>query len=118
MFVFYLDYPSVDIETKVILNNVENIDEEKAKKFSIFSNFVRSLGLNNPFFNRISWMGKIQSFKWWGIFKFKYRNSYKDIEDQKIYLDKIKEDNANKTNELINFLIMFREFIKISIWKK
>ena len=45
---FYLDYPSVDIETKVILNNVENIDEEKAKKFSIFSNFVRSLGLNKP----------------------------------------------------------------------
>ena len=33
-------YPSVDIETKVILSNVENIDEEKARKFSIFSNFV------------------------------------------------------------------------------
>ena len=94
---FYLDYPSVDIETKVILNNVENIDEEKAKKFSIFSNFVRSLGLNKP-------PSLIESVEW---VKYNHLNdeksldSYigiliKDIEDQKIYLDKIKEDNANK----------------------
>ena len=94
---FYLDYPSVDIETKVILNNVENIDEEKAKKFSIFSNFVRSLGLNKP-------PSLIESVEW---VKYNYLNDkeslnsnigilIKDIEDQKIYLDKIKEDNANK----------------------
>ena len=94
---FYLDYPSVDIETKVILNNVENIDEEKAKKFSIFSNFVRSLGLNKP-------PSLIESVEW-----VKYNHLHdeeslnsnigiliKDIEDQKIYLDKVKEDNANK----------------------
>ena len=94
---FYLDYPSVDIETKVIINNVENIDEEKAKKFSIFSNFVRSLGLNKP-------PSLIESVEW-----VKYNHLHdeeslnsnigiliKDIEDQKIYLDKIKEDNANK----------------------
>jgi MoxR-like ATPase len=94
---FYLDYPSVDIETKVILNNVENIDEEKAKKFSIFSNFVRSLGLNKP-------PSLIESVEW-----VKYNHLHdeeslnsnigiliKDIEDQKIYLEKIKEDNANK----------------------
>jgi len=94
---FYLDYPSVDIETKVILNNVENIDEEKAKKFSIFSNFVRSLGLNKP-------PSLIESVEW---VKYNHLNNeeslnsnigilIKDIEDQKIYLDKIKEDNANK----------------------
>ena len=94
---FYLDYPSVDIETKVILNNVENIDEEKAKKFSIFSNFVRSLGLNKP-------PSLIESVEW---VKYNHINDeeslnsnigilIKDIEDQKIYLDKIKEDNANK----------------------
>ena len=94
---FYLDYPSVDIETKVILNNVENIDEEKAKKFSIFSNFVRSLGLNKP-------PSLIESVEW-----VKYNHLHneeslnsnigiliKDIDDQKIYLEKIKEDNANK----------------------
>ena len=94
---FYLDYPSVDIETKVILNNVDNIDEEKAKKFSIFSNFVRSLGLNKP-------PSLIESVEW-----VKYNHLHdeeslnsnigiliKDIEDQKIYLEKIKEDNANK----------------------
>jgi MoxR-like ATPase len=94
---FYLDYPSVDIETKVIINNVENIDEEKAKKFSIFSNFVRSLGLNKP-------PSLIESVEW---VKYNHLNDkkslnsnigilIKDIEDQKIYLDKIKEDNANK----------------------
>ena len=94
---FYLDYPSVDIETKVILNNVENIDEEKAKKFSIFSNFVRSLGLNKP-------PSLIESVEW---VKYNHLNDeesldsnigilIKDIEDQKIYLNKIKEDNANK----------------------
>jgi len=94
---FYLDYPSVDIETKVILNNVENINEEKAKKFSIFSNFVRSLGLNKP-------PSLIESVEW---VKYNHINDeeslnsnigilIKDIEDQKIYLDKIKEDNANK----------------------
>jgi len=94
---FYLDYPSVDIETKVILNNVENIDEEKAKKFSIFSNFVRSLGLNKP-------PSLIESVEW---VKYNHLNEeeslnsnigilIKDIEDQKIYLEKIKEDNENK----------------------
>ena len=94
---FYLDYPSVDIETKVILNNVENINEEKAKKFSIFSNFVRSLGLNKP-------PSLIESVEW---VKYNHINDeeslnsnigilIKDIEDQKIYIDKIKEDNANK----------------------
>ena len=94
---FYLDYPSVDIETKVILNNVENIDEEKAKKFSMFSNFVRSLGLNKP-------PSLIESVEW---VKYNHLNDeeslnsnigilIKDNEDQKIYLDKIKEDNANK----------------------
>ena len=94
---FYLDYPSVDIETKVILNNVENIDVEKAKKFSIFSNFVRSLGLNKP-------PSLIESVEW---VKYNHINDeeslnsnigilIKDIEDQKIYIDKIKEDNANK----------------------
>ncbi len=94
---FYLDYPSIEIETKVILTNVENINEEKARKFSIFSNFVRSLGLNKP-------PSLIESVEW-----VKYNHStdeeslnsnigilIKDIEDQKIYTEKIKEDNADK----------------------
>ena len=94
---FYLDYPSVDIETKVILSNVENIDEEKARKFSIFSNFVRSLGLNKP-------PSLIESVEWVKYNHVKNEDSLdsnigiliKDIEDQKVYLEKIKEDNANK----------------------
>ena len=80
---FYLDSPSVDIETKVILNNVENIDEEKAKKFSIFSNFVRSLGLNKP-------PSLIESVEWVKYYHLNDEESLnsnigiliKDIEDQ------------------------------------
>ena len=94
---FYLDYPSIDVETKVILNNVENIDKEKAKKFSIFSNFVRSLGLNKP-------PSLIESVEW---VKYNHQQNkdsldsnigilIKDNEDQKIYLEKIKEDNEIK----------------------
>jgi len=94
---FYLDYPSVDIETKVILNNVESIDEEKARKFSMFSNFVRSLGLNKP-------PSLIESVEWVKYNHVKNEESLdsnigiliKDIDDQKVYLEKIKEDNANK----------------------
>ena len=94
---FYLDYPSVDIETKVIINNVESIDEEKARKFSMFSNFVRSLGLNKP-------PSLIESVEWVKYNHLKNEDSLdsnigiliKDIEDQKVYLEKIKEDNANK----------------------
>ena len=94
---FYLDYPSVDIETKVILNNVESIDKEKARKFSMFSNFVRSLGLNKP-------PSLIESVEWVKYNHLKNEDSLdsnigiliKDIEDQKVYLEKIKEDNANK----------------------
>ena len=94
---FYLDYPSIDLETKVILNNVENIDKEKAKKYSIFSNFVRSLGLNKP-------PSLIESVEW---VKYNHQQNkdsldsnigilIKDNEDQKIYLEKIKEDNEIK----------------------
>ena len=94
---FYLDYPSIDVETKVILNNVDNIDKEKAKKYSIFSNFVRSLGLNKP-------PSLIESVEW---VKYNHQQNkdsldsnigilIKDNEDQKIYLEKIKEDNEIK----------------------
>ena len=94
---FYLDYPSIDVETKVILNNVDNIEKEKAKKYSIFSNFVRSLGLNKP-------PSLIESVEW---VKYNHQQNkdsldsnigilIKDNEDQKIYLEKIKEDNEIK----------------------
>ncbi len=94
---FYLDYPSIDVETKVILNNVDNIDKEKAKKYSIFSNFVRSLGLNKP-------PSLIESVEWVKYNHQQNKNSLdsnigiliKDNEDQKIYLEKIKEDNEIK----------------------
>ena len=63
----------------------------------MFSNFVRSLGLNKP-------PSLIESVEW---VKYNHANNYdsldsnigiliKDIEDQKVYLEKIKEDNANK----------------------
>ena len=85
---FYLDYPSIDIETKVILNNVENIDKEKAKKFSIFSNFVRSLGLNKP-------PSLIESVEW-----VKYNHQHnKDSLDSNIGI--LIKDNENNIHQYL-----------------
>ena len=94
---FYLDYPSVEIETKVILNNVNSISEDKAKKYSLFSAFLRKLNLNKP-------PSLIETVEW---VKYNHENNYdkldanigiliKDNEDQATYTEKIKQDNEFK----------------------
>jgi len=91
---FYLDYPSVEIETKVIWNNVDSISEDKAKKYSLFSAFLRKLNLNKP-------PSLIETVEW---VKYNHENNYdkldsnigiliKDNDDQTIYKEKIKQDN-------------------------
>ena len=89
-----MDYPSVEIETKVILNNVNSISEDKAKKYSLFSAFLRKLNLNKP-------PSLIETVEW---VKYNHENNYdqldsnigiliKDNEDQATYTEKIKQDN-------------------------
>ena len=98
---FFLDYPSIDIETKVILSNVESISEEKAKKYSLFSSFIRKLNLNKP-------PSLIETVEW---VKYNHENNHeeldsnigiliKDIDDQKLYKEKLKENNDFKNGSV------------------
>ena len=67
---FFLDYPSIEIETKVILSNVESISEEKAKKYSLFSSFIRKLNLNKP-------PSLIESVEW---VKYNHENNHDELD--------------------------------------
>jgi len=98
---FFLDYPSIEIETKVILSSVESISEEKAKKYSLFSSFIRKLNLNKP-------PSLIETVEW---VKYNHENNHeeldsnigiliKDIDDQKLYKEKLKENNDFKNGSV------------------
>lgn len=101
MYLLFLDYPSIEIETKVILSNVESISEEKAKKYSLFSSFIRKLNLNKP-------PSLIETVEW---VKYNHENNHgeldsnigiliKDIDDQKLYKEKLKENNDFKNGSV------------------
>ncbi len=91
---YYLDFPSIDIESKVLMNSIDNLDEDDAKKFASLISFVRSLSLNKI-------PSLIESVEW-----VKYNNSknnesirsnlgilLKDKSDQKKYIEKLEESN-------------------------
>ena len=91
---YYLDFPSIDIESKVLMNSIDKLDEDDAKKFASLISFIRSLSLNKI-------PSLIESVEW-----VKYNNSknnesirsnlgilLKDKSDQKIYIEKLEESN-------------------------
>ena len=91
---YYLDFPSIEIETKVLMNNVENLDKDVAKKYASLISFIRSINLN-----KIPYL--IESVEW-----VKYNNSkneesvrtnlgilLKDKSDQKKYIERLEESN-------------------------
>jgi MoxR-like ATPase len=91
---YYLDFPSIDIETKVFMSSIENIDKEEARKYASLISFIRSLNLNKI-------PSLIESVEW-----VKYNNSkekesvrsnlgilLKDKSDQKKYIEKLEESN-------------------------
>ena len=91
---YYLDYPSVEIETNVILKNVEEISKEDAFKYATFSSMLRKLNLNKP-------PSLIETVEW---VKFNFENNIKNLSsnlgilskdsyDQKLIFEKIKESN-------------------------
>ena len=43
---FYLDFPSVEIESKVLMNSISEISEEQARTYASFISYVRNLNLN------------------------------------------------------------------------
>ena len=91
---YYLDFPSIDIESKVLMNSIDKLDEDDAKKFASLISFIRSLSLNKI-------QSLIESVEW-----VKYNNSknnesirsnlgilLKDKSDQKKYIEKLEESN-------------------------
>ena len=94
---YYLDFPSIDIESKVLMNSIDKLDEDDAKKFASLISFIRSLSLNKI-------PSLIESVEW-----VKYNNSknnesirsnlgilLKDKSDQKKYIEKLEESNEFK----------------------
>ena len=99
---YYLDFPSIEIETKVFMNSIEDIDENEARKYASLVSFIRSLSLNKI-------PSLIESVEW-----VKYNNSkdqdsvrsnlgilLKDKSDQKKYVEKLEE--SNEFNQEWNF---------------
>ena len=91
---YYLDFPSIEIETKVFMNSIEDIDENEARKYASLASFIRSLSLNKI-------PSLIESVEW-----VKYNNSkdqesvrsnlgilLKDKSDHKKYVEKLEESN-------------------------
>ena len=91
---YNLDFPSIDIESKVLMNSIDKLDEDDAKKFASLISFIRSLSLNKI-------PSLIESVEW-----VKYNNSknnesirsnlgilLKDKSDQKKYIEKLEESN-------------------------
>jgi len=94
---FYLDFPSIDIESKVLMNNIEEISEAQAKSYASFISFVRKLNLNKI-------PSLIESVEW---VKYNFLNKNKSTIDNlgvllkdKSDQDKYKEQIEN-ANELI-----------------
>lgn len=94
---FYLDFPSIDIESKVLMNSIEEISEAQAKSYASFISFVRKLNLNKI-------PSLIESVEW---VKYNFLNKNKSTVDNlgvllkdKSDQDKYKEQIEN-ANELI-----------------
>ncbi len=92
---FYLDFPSIDIESKVLMNSIEEISEAQAKSYASFISFVRKLNLNKI-------PSLIESVEW-VKYNFLSKNKstidnlgvlLKDKSDQEKYKEQI--ENANE----------------------
>ena len=94
---FYLDFPSIDIESKVLMNSIEEISEAQAKSYASFISFVRKLNLNKI-------PSLIESVEW---VKYNFLNKNKSTVDNLGVLLKDKSDQEKykeqieNTNELI-----------------
>ena len=94
---FYLDFPSVEIESKVLMNSISEISEEQARTYASFISYVRNLNLNKI-------PSLIESVEWvkYNLINKNKSNTYnlgillKDKSDQEKYKEQIEN-----TNELI-----------------
>ena len=94
---FYLDFPSVEIESKVLMNSISEISEEQARTYASFISYVRNLNLNKI-------PSLIESVEWvkYNLISKNKSNTdnlgilLKDKSDQEKYKEQIEN-----TNELI-----------------
>ncbi len=94
---FYLDFPSVEIESKVLMNSISEISKEQARTYASFISYVRNLNLNKI-------PSLIESVEW---VKYNLINKNKSNTDNLGILLKDKSDQEKykeqieNTNELI-----------------
>ncbi len=93
----YLDFPTIDIEKKVLINTIEEITEDEAIKYASLIAFIRNLNLNKI-------PSLIESVEWvkFNIFNKSDTNQnlgilLKDKSDHKLYLESI--ENLNESND-------------------
>jgi MoxR-like ATPase len=89
---FYLDFPSIDIESKVLMNNIEEISEAQAKSYASFISFVRKLNLNKI-------PSLIESVEW---VKYNFLNKNKSTIDNLGVLLKDKSDQEKYKEQIEN----------------
>lgn len=89
---FYLDFPSIDIESKVLINSIEEISEAQAKSYASFISFVRKLNLNKI-------PSLIESVEW---VKYNFLNKNKSTVDNLGVLLKDKSDQEKYKEQIEN----------------
>ena len=89
---FYLDFPSIDIESKVLMNSIEEISEAQAKSYASFISFVRKLNLNKI-------PSLIESVEW---VKYNFLNKNKSTIDNLGVLLKDKSDQVKYKEQIEN----------------
>jgi len=89
---FYLDFPSIDIESKVLMNSIEEISETQAKSYASFISFVRKLNLNKI-------PSLIESVEW---VKYNFLNKNKSTIDNLGVLLKDKSDQEKYKEQIEN----------------
>ena len=92
----YLDFPTIDIEKKVLINTIDNITEDEAVKYASLIAYVRNLNLNKI-------PSLIESVEWVKFNIFNKSNTsenlgilLKDKSDHKLYLESI--ENLDEPN--------------------
>ena len=93
----HLDFPTIDIEKKVLINTIDEITEDEAIKYASLIAFIRNLNLNKI-------PSLIESVEWvkFNIFNKSDTNQnlgilLKDKSDHKLYLESI--ENLNESND-------------------
>ena len=92
----YLDFQTIDIEKKVLINTIDNITEDEAVKYASLIAYVRNLNLNKI-------PSLIESVEWVKFNIFNKSNTsenlgilLKDKSDHKLYLESI--ENLDEPN--------------------